>query len=81
MLHIGEFIYQHNRSARAIDDHSHMLSRDWYSDNIRQSAAIMVDLGKSDWVYVSQDPNGYCEWECPTNDTPPDGIDTIIIQS
>ena len=67
MLHIAEFIYQHNRSARAINAHGDLLARDWYSDNIRIAARAMVEDGQSDWCYEYQFASGTTVWASPTN--------------
>ena len=67
MLHIAAFIYQHNRSARAIAAHKDSLARDWYTDNIVDAAQVLVDRGQSDWVYESQFASGTTVW-CSATD-------------
>ena len=67
-LHISSFIQQHNSSARAINRYGYLLADDWYSNNIRESAAEMIAQSKSSWVYSTQYSSGNCCWRSPDNE-------------
>ena len=65
MLHISEFINQHNAAAQTIDRYAHLLVDDWYTNNIIASAEVMVRKGLTGWAYTTQHPSGNCEWTSP----------------